>query len=363
MSERQDSVEQMSADSDAGAGIVADPPDESEQSEHVEEIIQQVRRRRHKLLRIAPMLEALILLVVFGLGLGSGYVAWGRSPANQESRTEADRASLVKQVNPPEGFKLAAVYGDIGPKVLAAGGIDEQKFVELYKQNGKPLSDEQMAILRGNVGSPIVVNSQNSYFLLNFFWAVGLTNKNPVLEQGPMTLAPSPGGAAASAGVQGGKAQVGGFASTGGWTLGTKDATTLYSSAELFNLTSEQQARVEEVAKNAYRPCCGNSTYFPDCNHGMALLGLLELMASQGATVDQMYTAAKQVNAFWFPDQMLDVATYMKAVEGKDFGAADARRVVSAELFSSAGYQKVFKQLTDKGLLPQEGGSGPSCGV
>jgi hypothetical protein len=95
----------------------------------------------------------------------------------------------------------------------------------------------------------------------------------------------------------------------------------------------------------------------------MALLGLLELMASQGATVDQMYSAAKQANAFWFPDQMLEVATYMKAVEGKDFQAADARRVVSAELFSSKGYQQVFKQLADRGLIPQQSGAGSSCGV
>jgi hypothetical protein len=64
-----------------------------------------------------------------------------------------------------------------------------------------------------------------------------------------------------------------------------------------------------EVASKVYRPCCGNPTSFPDCNHGMALLGLLELMASQGATVDQMFTAAKQVNAFWLPDQTRELAT------------------------------------------------------
>jgi hypothetical protein len=337
-------------------GSAADLDDESDidlesvaDSERIEEIIQQVRQRRRRQLRIAPQVGALILLIVFALGLASGYVAWGMSPASQERRAEADSASLARQVNPPDGFKLAVAYGDIGPKVIAAGGIDEQKFVELYKQNGKPLSDEQLAVLRGTVNAPIIVNSQNSYFLLNFFWAVGLTNRNPVLEQGPM--------------MQGGKAQVGSFASTGGWTVGAKEATALYSSADLIKLTAEQQARLEEVAKNAYRPCCGNSTYFPDCNHGMALLGLLELMASQGASVDQMYTAAKQVNAFWFPDQMLEVAAYLKAIEGKDFSAADPRRVVSAELFSSKGYQQVFKQLADKGLVPQQSGNGASCGV
>lgn len=76
------------------------------------------------------------------------------------------------------------------------------------------------------------------------------------------------------------------FASTGGWTVGTKPVTELYASLDLIQLTAEQQKMVEEVAAAVYRPCCNNSTLFPDCNHGMALLGLLELMASQRATTD-----------------------------------------------------------------------------
>ena len=37
----------------------------------------------------------------------------------------------------------------------------------------------------------------------------------------------------------------------------------------------------------------------------MAMLGLLELMASQGATTDQIFEAAKNIDAFWFPQQTL----------------------------------------------------------
>jgi hypothetical protein len=48
---------------------------------------------------------------------------------------------------------------------------------------------------------------------------------------------------------------------------------------DLIPLTAEQQALVEEVAAEIYRPCCNNSTLFPDCNHGMAMLGFLELLA------------------------------------------------------------------------------------
>ena len=315
----------------------------------VEQLVAQERQRRTKQLRIAPRLEALILLLVFAAGLGSGYVLRGRVPAAQTQRAAAAAEALAKQVNPPEGFKLPATYGDIGPQLLRTGAIDDAKFVEVYQKSRSPLSDEQLGILRQNTQAPIVINQKNAYFMLNFFWALGLVNKNPLLEQGQMTA--------------NGRENVGNFASTGGWTIGAKAATELYSSAEIVKLTPEQQARLEEVANNAYRPCCGNPTSFPDCNHGMALLGLLELMASQGATVDQMFTAAKQVNAFWFPDQTLELATYFKAIEGKDFKAVDARRIVGKDFMSASGFQATHSALASKGLLPQAPSSGQSCGV
>ena len=95
----------------------------------------------------------------------------------------------------------------------------------------------------------------------------------------------------------------------------------------------------------------------------MALLGLLELMASQAATADEMFLAVKQVNAFWFPDQMLEVATYFQAVEGKSFDAVDARQAVSSQYFSGSGFAQTHQALLEKGLLPQATSGGQSCGV
>lgn len=315
----------------------------------VEELIQQERRQRRRQLRITPRLEAVILLVVFAVGLGSGYVLRGSIPGLQAQSAEAAAQAMVKGVNPSGGFKLPVAYGDLGPQLLKAGAIDESKFIRVYQNSNRPLNDEQLVILRQGAPAEIVIDQKNAYFMLNFFWALGLVNKNPILENGPM--------------MENGKENVGAFASTGGWTIGAKDATELYASAEIVKLTPEQQARLEEVADNVYRPCCGNPTSFPDCNHGMALLGLLELMASQGATVDQMFTAAKQVNAFWFPDQTRELATYFKAVEGKDFKDVDARRIVGVDFMSGNGFQKVHQELATKGLLPQAQRSGQSCGV
>jgi hypothetical protein len=291
----------------------------------------------------------LTLLLVFVAGLGGGFLLRDRIPVTKSERAAAAAVALAKQVNPPEGFTLPAVYGDIGPQLLQAGAIDDSKFVRVYQASGRPLSEEQLAILRQKGQGPIVINQQNAYFMLNFFWALGLVNKNPILEKGQMMAS--------------GKQQVGNFASTGGWTIGARTATELYASAEIVKLTPEQQARLEEVANNVYRPCCGNPTSFPDCNHGMALLGLLELMASQGASVDQMFTAAKQVNAFWFPDQTFELATYFKAVEGKDFRAVDARRMVGQDFMSGSGFQQVHRTLAARGLLPQAPGKSQSCGV
>ena len=151
------------------------------------------------------------------------------------------------------------------------------------------------------------------------------------------------------------------FASTGGWTLATKPITELYASLDLIPLTAEQQQRVEEVAAAVYRPCCNNPTLFPDCNHGMAMLGLLELMASQGASTDQMFEAAKYINAFWFPQQNLETALYLKANQNVNFEDANARLVTGAEFSSGSGFASTHQQLQTSGLLPQAPQQGGSC--
>ena len=42
------------------------------------------------------------------------------------------------------------------------------------------------------------------------------------------------------------------------------------------------------------------------------MLGILEMMASQNATADEMFAAAKYINAYWFPDQALEAAIYLQ---------------------------------------------------
>ena len=178
-------------------------------------------------------------------------------------------------------------WGDLEIKMTEAGVIDKNKFESLYSQRGG-LNEANQKLLSGDGNKNLVITAENSGVMLNLLWAFGLGNKNPILENGPMTD-PKYGGA-------------GNFASTGGWTLAQGDVMNHYSMHSFITLTAEQQVLVEKVAKNIYRPCCNNSTYFPDCNHGMAMLGLLELMASQGTSEAEMYKIAKEVNSYWFPE-------------------------------------------------------------
>ncbi len=311
---------------------------------------------------VAWLYPFLVIASLLG-GLLVSYTVWGHGgrdstvqaraavPPRATDSVQANRPDLVAlqtQVNPPAGYRLPARYGELGPRLLQTGAIDYQAFAAVYEQAGDPLTAEQVNVLKHGADQPIVITAENAHFLLNFFWAVGLVNKNPILTQGPME--------------QNSGGQIDQFASTGGWSLGAKPVKDLYASVELIPLTSEQQSRVEEVASGVYRPCCGNATLFPDCNHGMAMLGLLELMASQGASVNDMFTAAKYVNAYWFPQQALETALYLKASRGLDFIRADPRMVVGADYFSGTGAQQVHATLQAKGLLPRSTDGGGSCG-
>lgn len=303
--------------------------------------------------KTTPARKVLLMLIVLLLGLGGIYLAGMQAaPANPSmigSHNKDGSMAQMDEVNPPDGYTVPAVLGDAGPQLLAVGAIDMLQFPYVYQKAGSPLTEEQIAILNKESSSPIVINQKNAYFLLNFFWAFGLTNKNPMLTEGAM--------------MAGGIDRVDKFASTGGWTVGSKPPMELYASTVIVALTEEQQARLVKVASLVYRPCCNNATHFPDCNHGMAMLGLLELMASQNASEDEMFNTAKYANAYWYPQQTLEIATYFRANKNTDFAQADARQVVSQQISSSSGFQGVHSWLVSNGLLQQAPNSGGNCGV
>ena len=258
---------------------------------------------------------------------------------------DSDRltAELTKKVLPASGVVLPVKWNNLGAKLIEAGVIDIKKFEELYQQRGG-LDDYSKKLLYDSSNGNLIITQENSGFLLNLLWAFGLGNKNNILEKGPM-MDKQYGGDA------------GRFASTGGWGLAKGNAMDHYSRYSFVVLSPKQQELVERVSKNIYRPCCNNSPYFPDCNHGMAMLGLLELMASQGISEKDMYKTALQVNAYWFPDTYLTIAQYFQK-KGIGWDGIDPKEVLGVNFSSSSGYQKVLKE-----VAPQQNKAGGSCGV
>ncbi|MDP3982515.1 MAG: hypothetical protein Q8Q65_00355 [bacterium] len=284
------------------------------------------------------LLAVLVLTQVFEISIKS-------KQSDTQVVTESakiDIDSITENVLPRAGVTLPITWGDFGKQMIKDGVIDEAKFRALF-EGGLTTNEEQM--LTGNMDSPIVLNEQNSRYLLDLLWAFGLANKNDILDNGEMTDEQY-GGA-------------GNFASTGGWSLAKGAGIDHYSMHSYVVLDEEQQALVDNVSRGIFRPCCGNSTHFPDCNHGMAMLGLLELMAKNGVTEKEMYGVALKVNSFWFPQTYIDLATYFKE-QGTDWANVDPKLALSAEYSSAQGYQQT-RQLIKSLPKPELGGGG--CGA
>ena len=179
------------------------------------------------------------------------------------SSEDLDYDQLSQIVTPQEGKEVDVNWGDMGRKLIESGAIDYDAFKERYDG----LDEEQLAVLNVENMESITFNTENIQFWTNVLWSLGLTQESKVLTEGPMEQNKE-------------ETPIENYASTAGWTLGSKPAMELYNSSKLIELTQEQDELVYKIAENIFRPCCGNDTAFPDCNHGMAVLGLLELMAS-----------------------------------------------------------------------------------
>ncbi|KKT65859.1 MAG: hypothetical protein UW61_C0036G0011, partial [Candidatus Curtissbacteria bacterium GW2011_GWC1_44_33] len=191
--------------------------------------------------------------------------AWKRVGGNV-----LDLSKLPDEVLPKEGFVLPVSWGDVGPRLIELGVIDVKKFEEAVV-----MTDEQKKILKEGGDVPIKIDSSNSQFVVDMLWALGLAQKSIVYDEGPLGKEY--------------KNEQGNFASTGGWTLAKSDAVNYLNKFDLINLTPDQQKRVGEIAKGVFRPCCGNSTWFPDCNHGMAALAAIELLVAKGLSDEEIY--------------------------------------------------------------------------
>ena len=292
-----------------------------------------------------------ILLIAAFLTLGLGGVVLGMNipkiqskiqsyQTTQKNKAEEGRiVGITQAVIPKDGFTLPISWGDLGPKLIAVGVIDQKKFEEAVR-----VTDEQKNILEKGGDIPVKIDSQNGQFVVDLLWAIGLAQKSDVYVNGPLGKEY--------------KNEQGNFASTGGWTLAKGDATKYLNKFDLIPLTPDQQKRVEEIAKNVYRPCCDNPTWFPDCNHGMAALAAIEMMVSKNLSDEEIYRNVLKLNSFWFPDTYLTTAIYFDR-QGTSWDEVDAKKVLGKEFSSASGASDIAKKV---GPLPGQS-SGGSCGA
>lgn len=319
----------------------------------MEDEIQNQESEKNYTLPVSILISAVILAGAWVYTDGLKVHTSQKSNASASSK-KTSVSALEEKVLPPEGVILPVAWNDLGAKLVSVGVIDANKFKNIYEERGT-FTDEYKNLLlgRSNNNPPsgetgLKITKANAGYLLNLFWALGLASKNPILDSGemknPIYNRTSPPASK--------------FASTAGWTIAEGNPMDHYSRHLFFNLSSKQQALVDKVSRGIYRPCCNNSTNFPDCNHGMAMLGLLELMASQGVSEEDLWETALSVNSYWFPDTYLTIAAYMKN-KGIDWKDVNPREILGADFSSANGFAKVASQVIE----PRGQGEGGGCGV
>lgn len=254
---------------------------------------------------------------------------------------------VVAKVLPEKGFQSKIVLKDSILKLVENGVIDKQKFEALYQERGG-LPNEFKDVLTKSSNKSILLTRENANHYVNLLWALGLSNymstnnKSPILGDSLFD-----------------------FASTGGWNLGKEENGGVYfNKFGIVKLTKEQEVLVTKIAQNTYRPCCDNSTFFQDCNHGSALLGLLQLGATQGMSEDELYREALAFNSFWFPHNYIQTALYFKVVKNIDWEGVNPKEVMGYKYSAISQWSKNVAQEVAKipNLIPKQEGGG-SCGV
>ncbi len=257
------------------------------------------------------------------------------------------KIDVFNEINPKDGFQSKIVLGDTIPKLVSLGIIDMPKMQQIYQGRGG-IPKEEMQLLTKPSHTPLVINANNANWIDNLLWAVGLSNKMEINRQSPVN-----------------GPDVNNFASTGGWTLGKEESGGAYfNKYSLISLTRKQQKRIQIIAESSYRPCCNNSTFFQDCNHGSAAMALIELGVSQNLSDQEIYKTLLAFNAFWFPQNYDELALYFNVVKNTDWHDVDPKLALSKNYSSIGGWIANIETEVAKvpNLIPKPQNSG-SCGA
>ncbi len=265
------------------------------------------------------------------LGAG-GYRLW------RDGGAGAPFGDVMDAVLPAGGIDTGVAFRESLQRIIAAGALVPAKLRAVYARRGG-MKPWLAALLAGPSGTPIRFTADAANDLLTLLWPVGLATKAPFNAEGPTAGAHLPR-----------------LASTAGWTLGQEpNGAAYFDSVETLALSRDQAALVEEIASRTFRPCCDNPALFQDCNHGAAMLGLLELGASQGLDEGALERVALAANSYWFPREHLKTALYFRLFEGRAWHEVPPAALIGARYASASGWQEnVNMALLMTSLIPRQ---------
>lgn len=285
------------------------------------------------------------------------------------SSNTINQTILAAQVVPKTGYVLSFKWGDNVHKLVEAGALNPSNLSILLNNSKEPLTPVEKKILNGTYNGYIQFNSTNVEFVQLVLWSLGVNNNNTIVNNGPIINASIPYANSINNNVtlkqklnqnvtpQWVASRY--FASTGGYgPIGKLQLGML----NIMSLSPSEQIIADYTAENSYRPCCNNPTAFPDCNHGAAALGLIELLASQGANQSQIFSAVKYFNQYQFPQQYSEIAAYFDS-QGKNYSQVNSSEVIGYSFSSYSGYSTAHQYLIKNGILAQPTGSNASCGA
>lgn len=256
----------------------------------------------------------LALGAAYGLGFGS------RDMLGYFSRLPYDRAKAA--VLPENGTGTGLVFGDAIARLVAGGAVVPEKIEAVYRQRGG-MPEWVAKALKGGDSGEIELSRTSVPYLLNLLWPLGIANMAAFKDRNPIPWKTLPR-----------------LASTGGWNLGLEtNGASYYNAVAAVTLTDGQDAMVERMAAAIYRPCCDNPALFPDCNHGAAMLGFLELAAAQDLPEERIWNLAKVLNGYWYPKQYLAMAQLFDLRDDSDWEQVSPQMVLGKSLSSISGWR------------------------
>lgn len=253
----------------------------------------------------------------------------------------------VAAVLPWAGHSCRVALGDSIMRTISAGAIDRDKYLSL-KGGAEYLPAECLAALDRATEDPIHLTIANAAQYVDLLWPVGLANHLPANDVGSI-----------------GGPDVDTYASTGGWNLGRAETGGQYFNKHtIIDLTTDEQDLAVRLAKTTFRPCCDNSTFLQDCNHGSALFAVLQLGASQGLDEDALYREALAFNSFWFADTYVATALFFKAIHEIAWADVDPKVIMGPDYSTASGwYQNVWQPLQEHPDLMPPPSNNVNCGA